>query len=99
MVSFYSLLCQADPAITFKVKIQKTVKTKKSTLSSNQKSITKKDKKIIEDKSVNLGSHLKPKYPEISINLQIHISSDASTDQIDQIFESMAKHIYKKGNQ
>jgi Family of unknown function (DUF5343) len=34
--------------------------------------------------------------PEISINLQIHISSDATSDQIDQIFSSMAKHIYNK---
>lgn len=98
MVSFYSLLCQADPATPLKVKNQKSVKMKKSTISNKQKSIRKKDKKIIEDKSVNLGSHIKPKYPEISINLQIHISSDASTDQIDQIFESMAKHIYKEGN-
>jgi hypothetical protein len=34
--------------------------------------------------------------PGIAINLQIHISSDATSDQIDAIFESMAKHIYKK---
>jgi len=34
--------------------------------------------------------------PGIAINLQIHISSDATPDQIDAIFESMAKHIYKK---
>lgn len=35
--------------------------------------------------------------PELSINLQIHISADASPDQIDQIFAAMAKHIYKRG--
>jgi hypothetical protein len=35
-------------------------------------------------------------FPGVSINLQIHISSDATPDQIDKIFESMAKHIYKK---
>ena len=34
--------------------------------------------------------------PGISINLEIHISADASPDQIDKIFESMAKHIYTK---
>jgi hypothetical protein len=33
--------------------------------------------------------------PELRINLQIHISSDATPDQIDQIFASMAKHIYR----
>jgi Family of unknown function (DUF5343) len=33
----------------------------------------------------------------ININLEIHISSDATPDQIDAIFASMAKHIYKTG--
>ncbi len=33
--------------------------------------------------------------PGININLEIHISADATSDQIDQIFESMAKHIYR----
>ena len=33
----------------------------------------------------------------ININLEIHISSDATPDQIDSIFASMAKHIYKTG--
>jgi hypothetical protein len=39
---------------------------------------------------------ISPDFPNLNINLQIHISSDASPDQIDKIFESMAKHIYKK---
>jgi hypothetical protein len=34
--------------------------------------------------------------PGININLEIHISADTSPDQIDQIFASMAKHIYKR---
>ena len=39
-----------------------------------------------------------PQHPTgININLQIHISADATPDQIDQIFSSMAKHIYKRG--
>jgi len=33
--------------------------------------------------------------PGIAINVQIHISADASSDQIEQIFASMAKHIYR----
>ncbi len=35
--------------------------------------------------------------PEVNINLQIHISADASPDQIEQIFVSMSKHLYKNG--
>jgi len=34
--------------------------------------------------------------PELNINVEIHISADATPDQIDKIFESMAKHIYRK---
>ena len=32
--------------------------------------------------------------PSLNINVQVHISSDASADQIDQIFKSMAEHLY-----
>jgi Family of unknown function (DUF5343) len=32
--------------------------------------------------------------PTLHIDIQIHISSEASAEQIDRIFESMAKHIY-----
>ena len=35
--------------------------------------------------------------PGININLEIHISADSTPDQIDQIFASMAKHIYSRG--
>jgi hypothetical protein len=35
--------------------------------------------------------------PDVNINLQIHISADASPDQIEQIFLSMSKHLYKNG--
>ena len=33
--------------------------------------------------------------PALHIDIQIHISSDASSEQIDSIFASMAKHLYK----
>ena len=41
------------------------------------------------------GTRSVVKGPELNINLQIHISADASPDQIEQIFESMSKHLYK----
>lgn len=34
--------------------------------------------------------------PSIHIDLQIHISPDASAEQIDKIFASMSKHIFKR---
>jgi hypothetical protein len=36
--------------------------------------------------------------PALHIDIQIHISSDATAQQVDQIFASMAKHLYKTGN-
>ena len=32
--------------------------------------------------------------PSLHIDIQVHISSEASADQIDQVFASMAKHLY-----
>jgi hypothetical protein len=34
--------------------------------------------------------------PSIHIDVQVHISADAKADQIDQIFASMAKHLYAR---
>lgn len=34
--------------------------------------------------------------PTIHVDLQIHISSDATAEQIDHVFASMAKHLYDK---
>jgi hypothetical protein len=34
--------------------------------------------------------------PNIHLDIQIHIPVDASTEQIDQIFASMAKHLYQR---
>jgi uncharacterized protein DUF5343 len=35
--------------------------------------------------------------PSLHIDVQIHIAADATTAQIDQIFASMAKHLYRSG--
>ena len=36
----------------------------------------------------------RPNLPELHIDIQIHIDSTASPEQIDQIFASMARHLY-----
>ncbi|MBC8394445.1 MAG: DUF5343 domain-containing protein [Deltaproteobacteria bacterium] len=74
--------------------------------SNSQKPIKKEiNKTAVKEKAPkNVSSKIQQKQdqtpkqerlPDININLQIHISSDASPDQIDKIFESMAKHVYK----
>jgi hypothetical protein len=35
--------------------------------------------------------------PNLHLDIQIHIPSDASLEQIDQIFASMARHLYQNG--
>lgn len=37
-----------------------------------------------------------PSGPTVHIDLQIHIPADATSEQIDHIFASMAKHLYPK---
>ena len=34
--------------------------------------------------------------PTVHLDIQIHIPADATPDQIDQIFSSMARHLYAK---
>ena len=34
--------------------------------------------------------------PEVHVNVQVHISSDASNEQIEKIFESMGKHLFNR---
>jgi hypothetical protein len=36
-------------------------------------------------------------FPDVHIDLQIHISPEASADQIDKVFESIARHLYRAG--
>lgn len=40
------------------------------------------------------NSGASPSYPAVHIDIQIHISPESSSEQIDKIFESMAKHLY-----
>lgn len=94
MATFYLLLKVSDLA------------KKKENITSSQKP-TKKEKVIKPNlKAVKPTTPENPKdqpkqqrssdLPSLNINIQIHISSDATPDQVDQIFSSMAKHIYKK---
>lgn len=48
---------------------------------------------VVEHQDKTLSPNL---YPTLHIDIQVHISADAKTEQIDQIFASMAKHLYSK---
>lgn len=91
MTTFYLMLSEAEPA-----KIVEQVKSRaekprprpkpepKAKVTEKRETIDTKKMSVVEEE---LG------VPSININIEVHISSDAETTQIDQIFASMAKHL------
>ena len=101
MITFYTIIVEAD------VTKQKDKKKPKATQKKGTTRPKKAEAKLaVQEKSVSpvrtqatqsASPVPSPQgMPGVSINLEIHISADASPDQIDKIFESMAKHIYGK---
>ncbi len=50
----------------------------------------------ISESAESTTSVINPSFPNIHIDIQIHLSPETSPEQIDKFFESMAKHIYHK---
>lgn len=101
MVAFYFLLSEANPKGGERKKPEESKNGKKAKSIDNADQVKKEEvEKMGSPEKENKKKVVKPviplKGPGININLQIHIPSDASSDQIEQIFSSMAKHIYKK---
>lgn len=90
MASFYILLSEADLSAESEVKASPKAAKPKPKQRPKVKAAEKQgaiDTKIKGDVEGELS------IPSININIEVHISSDASTTQIDQIFASMAKHL------
>jgi hypothetical protein len=97
MVSLFLLLVKADPSEQSEKKPSITNKVEKP--KQQKKEIVKKEADtkgeiLMSPKSDTLIPSAF--IPSINLNLQIHISADATLDQIDQIFASMAKHLCSK---
>jgi hypothetical protein len=107
MAAFYLLLCEADPkksegegptapkATARKSEAASKRKLRQAAVPSapstgNPPFVGKES-----DTSV-LRASGNDEIPSLHIDVQIHISADASAEQIDQVFASMAKHIYRK---
>ncbi|MGF6126893.1 hypothetical protein QF019_002102 [Pseudomonas frederiksbergensis] len=102
----YLLLIKADPSGATNTAVKKEVKpSQQSTNKPLQKkpiqSVEKNPSRNTEIKQApphdltqpSLHSRLFNASPELHINIQLHISPESSADQIDKIFESMAKHL------
>jgi hypothetical protein len=93
MTQFYIILLEADAKKKSGTRDVKPKETEKQPKKGEQITPRKKvPRNPLQPRRNDISSEL----PSISINLQIHISADATPDQIDKIFESMAKHIYRK---
>lgn len=60
-----------------------------------------KDEVVVQEKTQKVSRNEiteKSGFPNLHINIQIHISADSAPEQIDQIFASMAKHLKGLGN-
>jgi hypothetical protein len=99
--AFYSLLNDGNP-----MPVVSTSSTKSE--SKQLKPAASKNKPVIKEKATissyqqtdpDVNQNSARHAPEVNINLQIHISSDASPDQIKSIFENMAIYLYNKPNQ
>jgi hypothetical protein len=103
---FYLLLLKADPngaTVTSpkketKLPIQSTKKPEKKivlqSFASPANEIEPKQEAVHSD--THSGARHPRTFntsPELHINIQLHISPESSADQIDKIFESMAKHL------
>jgi hypothetical protein len=110
MASFYSTLLEADienkpsgngqrnqvnskQAKTNAASQKKASLVAKPLASSNQPQNDSLEASGLLQQKGNINNN---NYPELNINIQIHISSDASSDQIKSIFENMSKHLYNR---
>ncbi len=97
--SFYVSLLEVDPNVTLTSKTPKAISTTKKEApktapSSKPKNVElRKPEPTNKDDGNNHGQ--RGRTPDLNINVQIHISSDASSDQIEQIFKNMSKYIFK----
>ncbi len=99
---FYRLLLKADPSLTTEPATQK----EKLTVSAKRQKLTAPRKKAAsmipkETDPTEGQTLLTPKkqqqphgsLPQLHINIQLHISPETTAEQIDKIFESMARHL------
>lgn len=103
MAAFYLLLCEADPAAE-----DQKAEAKKNTAAPKPKTPRPKAMRTSETAErhpVSVHPPVQPAatggtngapIPSVHIDIQVHIAADASTAQIDQVFASMAKHLYGK---
>jgi hypothetical protein len=90
MVAFYRVLSERDPSAAQQ---NETAKARPPSATKRGKVPRVKPPSVQRKVDDHHQPHTQMHGPPLHINVQIHISSDASPDQIDQVFSSMAKHL------
>ena len=93
MAGFYALLTEADPSQPAPKPSDAPKKRANAPASSRTRTSGAKSNAATK----NGLDRSRRTDPEVNISLQIHIDPSASADQIDQIFKSMAVHLYGGG--
>jgi|APTNR8051073442_1049403.scaffolds.fasta_scaffold02936_5 hypothetical protein len=96
MTAVYMLLLDGNPSN----QSESTKKTLNNT-NKNQQKVIKKTIEAPKQLSQINPTTIQPTpnfSPAIHIDLQIHIAPETSPEQINKIFESIAKHLFKQGN-
>jgi hypothetical protein len=87
----YTILLNADLLKRNKMSGRKGDATKKPTDKTKNTTVKEENKKVKTNKILSNEDSIH--IPTIHINLQIHIAPESPAEQIDKIFESMAKHL------
>ena len=99
MSRFYQLISKADPSDGEEVPKKSATKKAKKTDTLNKAFKAKKEKPAKNNGGKGKNGQNDTKQfnfqPSVNINIQIHISPDASTKQIDDIFKCMSDHFRK----
>lgn len=102
IAAFYIALLEANPTASTtltKTKVKESSEESQKEIVRRTKTSQKGIPKSKSESETSPTAHQdgkKSNGPDLNINIQIHISSDASSDQIRSIFENMAKYIYKE---
>lgn len=105
MATTYELIAESDPATRIALQPARASRSKQPKTRSKTKKLPNTASgdpapapATSDPAALGGGAVTSPRSegPALHIDLQIHIAADASAEQIDQIFASMAKHLYKR---
>ncbi len=100
MASFYVLIAEGDSSGGSRIvaKAKPTSRTTPSPRAASKATSTVKaeSERTRMDQGKQERKISDQEWPTVHIDVQIHIAADASAEQIDALFESMAKHLYQR---